>query len=109
MYYLGCLAYYGLNINDIIEKYCVNKDMPEMHCDGKCYLAQQLNKASDTDENNNTFLNVIHETFIPVYISYYKDVTFNNFYVNTSNENLFGCINNYTFLSESNNFKPPIS
>jgi hypothetical protein len=110
VYYLGCLGYYGLNINTIIEKYCVNKGMPELNCDGKCYLAQQLNKASDSDENNsNKLLNVIHETFIPVYITYHTDIKFHNFSAQPSIKKIFGHHNNYTFLPEFNNFKPPIS
>lgn len=109
-YYLGCLGYYGLNIDTIIEQYCINKETPELHCDGKCYLAQQLNKASDSDENNsNKFLNVIFESFIPVYISTYQDIKFNIFYAQPSNKKIFGHHSDYTFLPEFNNFKPPIS
>ncbi|MPR33437.1 hypothetical protein [Salmonirosea aquatica] len=26
----------------IIDNFCVNKDRPELHCDGKCYLAIRL-------------------------------------------------------------------
>lgn len=29
----------------IIEQYCENKDKPQMHCEGKCYLHKQLQKA----------------------------------------------------------------
>ncbi len=109
MYYLSCLAYYEFNINSIVEKYCVNKNKPELHCDGKCYLAKQLNKASNSDDNNsNKFLSVIHECFIPVYLSIYPEVKFNNFYTHSRNEKIFGYHNDYTFLSEFNNFKPPI-
>ncbi|WP_100612850.1 hypothetical protein [Confluentibacter lentus] len=104
------MGYYGLNIDSIIEQYCINKNKPELQCDGKCYLAQQLNKASDTDENNgDKFLNVIFESFIPVYISSQPDIKFNNFSAQASTEKIFGHHNNYTFLPEFNNFKPPIS
>lgn len=33
----------------IIENYCINKDKPELHCDGKCYLAKQLKAAKERD------------------------------------------------------------
>ncbi len=33
-----------INQQLITEKYCVNKENPMMHCDGKCYLAKQLRK-----------------------------------------------------------------
>lgn len=33
---------YELNKAEIIANFCVNKSRPELKCDGKCYLAQQL-------------------------------------------------------------------
>ena len=33
-----------INQDLITEKYCENKDKPMMHCNGKCYLAKQLEK-----------------------------------------------------------------
>lgn len=109
MYYLGCLAYYGLNIHEIIEQYCVNKDKPALQCDGKCFLAQQLNKVSDSDENSSEkFLSVIFESFIPVYISTHPEVKFYSFNAFSTKEKEFKYCNTYSFLHESSNFKPPI-
>ncbi|WP_055149769.1 hypothetical protein [Jiulongibacter sediminis] len=49
---------YELRKDFIIQNYCVNKDMPELHCDGQCYLAKQLKAAQQEDEKQatNTFL-----------------------------------------------------
>ncbi|WBA42262.1 hypothetical protein [Hymenobacter canadensis] len=33
----------------ITALFCVNKDKPQLHCNGKCHLAKQLRKASDTE------------------------------------------------------------
>ena len=33
---------YQLNKTEITQKYCVNKDKPNMHCCGKCHLKKQL-------------------------------------------------------------------
>lgn len=33
---------YELRKEFIIDNFCVNKDRPELHCDGKCYLATRL-------------------------------------------------------------------
>jgi len=33
-----------INQDMITEKYCENKDKPMMNCNGKCYLAKQLEK-----------------------------------------------------------------
>jgi hypothetical protein len=30
---------------EIIEEYCVNKDKPEMHCDGNCHLKKKITES----------------------------------------------------------------
>lgn len=47
-------ANYELRKDFIINNYCVNKNRPEMHCDGKCYLAKQIKKADQDDEKQAT-------------------------------------------------------
>ena len=47
-------ADYELRKDFIIKNYCVNKNRPEMHCDGKCYLAKQLKKAEQEDQKQAT-------------------------------------------------------
>ena len=37
---------FEFNQLSIIEEFCVNKEKPELNCDGKCYLSEQLNKTS---------------------------------------------------------------
>lgn len=46
------LVNYALNYDFIVEQFCENKNRPQMHCDGKCYLAKQLAKESDHNDNN---------------------------------------------------------
>ena len=41
---------YGINKDFIATVLCINKDKPELKCDGKCYLAKQVKKASESDE-----------------------------------------------------------
>lgn len=43
---------YALNKAAIIENFCVNKSQPELKCDGKCYLAQQLKAEKEKQEQN---------------------------------------------------------
>jgi hypothetical protein len=40
---------YSLFKDYIAEFLCINKQKPQMHCDGKCYLNEQLKKANDVD------------------------------------------------------------
>ena len=41
---------YQLHKARITELYCVNKARPQLHCNGKCHLAQQLRKADAAEK-----------------------------------------------------------
>lgn len=34
----------------IVEKFCVNRDRPEMQCDGHCQLSKMMQKAQDRED-----------------------------------------------------------
>jgi hypothetical protein len=63
-----------LNQKEIADKECENKNRPEMHCNGKCYLAKQLEKADselesqkDKQEGSFSHLKVIESSvYIPI-------------------------------------------
>ena len=38
----------------IIEKFCINREKPEMQCNGKCHLEKQLSKEADTSDDQST-------------------------------------------------------
>ena len=38
-------VHYELNKAEITARYCENINRPELHCNGQCYLAKQLQKA----------------------------------------------------------------
>ncbi|MFD2589997.1 hypothetical protein ACFSTE_04095 [Aquimarina hainanensis] len=64
---ISSILYYQLNIDYIVEKYCVNKKRPMLNCNGKCFLNKQLNiqKQSSSDQNDGIVINA--ETFLPLY------------------------------------------
>jgi len=41
---------YAINYEYISEVLCINKEKPEMHCNGKCHLMQELAKASEDEK-----------------------------------------------------------
>lgn len=41
---------YLMHQNEITELFCVNKDEPEMQCNGKCHLKDMLKKDQDDSE-----------------------------------------------------------
>ena len=46
------VAEYIMNYDYIVNVICENKDKPQLNCDGKCYLAKQLAKASEHNDKN---------------------------------------------------------
>ncbi len=42
---------YIVNYKYISEELCVNKDKPEMHCNGKCHLKKEIKKVLGDDES----------------------------------------------------------
>ncbi|MEN3322715.1 hypothetical protein VP395_03185 [Mariniflexile soesokkakense] len=103
------MVYFELNIDAIIQKYCVNKDKPEFQCNGKCHLATQLSETSNKNDDSNKSLRAVFESFIPVFISISQDIKFNNPVIDASKKDSFCYGNTYFFLHESKAYKPPIS
>ena len=48
------MSYYTLFTDDFIENFCVNKDQPELNCDGKCFLSKMLNKSDQHEGRQET-------------------------------------------------------
>lgn len=44
-------AGFEMNENYIVSKLCVNRDKPEMHCNGKCYLMRKLKQAEQKEKS----------------------------------------------------------
>ncbi len=63
---ISTVLYYQLHIDTIVEKYCVNKDRPQLNCNGKCFLMSELKKkASSSDKEDNAI--TLTEAFIPLF------------------------------------------
>jgi hypothetical protein len=48
------LLNYGINKASITELFCINKEKPELKCDGKCHLGKQLKESKDTSSEQNS-------------------------------------------------------
>ena len=110
-YYFGQVVYYELNIDYIIETYCVNKDKPQLQCNGKCHLAKQLqiqNDENSTKGNVNT--TAVLECFYPIFNNfqeYKSSVKTMDFFPKRNHINHYA--NTYSFLRDVSLFRPPIS
>jgi len=50
----GTIAYYQVNKDYIARVLCENRDKPQLHCDGQCYLAKQLKAQQDRQDKETT-------------------------------------------------------
>lgn len=51
---LGITLAFKINQEYITANFCVNKDKPEMHCNGRCVLASKLKKAEQSEQKQRT-------------------------------------------------------
>jgi len=80
------VVHFKLNQEAIAAKFCVNQDKPELHCNGKCYLAKELketNKKSESEKIINTkgfdlifILNETVEIAVPKEIKYKQKILY---------------------------------
>lgn len=66
IYSVGYFAYFQFNIDYIIEKYCVNKDEPELACNGKCHLMKTITQ-NETPADDFKGVLYISQAFFPVF------------------------------------------
>ena len=100
-----------INQTYLTEKYCINKDQPELKCNGNCYLAKQLKKY----ESDVTALNdktskkqaVIKDTSFDLLCEKVEYGLVGYDFSNQINNNHFDYKNNYSFLNTSDFFQPP--
>jgi len=48
----GVFVFAGFEMNEayIAKELCVNKDKPQLHCNGKCYLMKKLKQAEEKEQ-----------------------------------------------------------
>ena len=42
---------FSMNRAYIVENFCINKDKPELKCDGKCFLMQKINEEKERQDS----------------------------------------------------------
>jgi hypothetical protein len=60
----GIVGYYLINIDYISKVLCINRDKPEMKCDGKCHLKSQFRQQEEREQKGPLNLKEISETVL---------------------------------------------
>jgi hypothetical protein len=107
MIFVGYFSYFQLNIDYIIETYCVNKDKPEMACNGQCHLSKQL-QTTTTEDGSTKAVNSLSESFFPVFIQANEALSF---VVTTHYMSLNNSLKNnfYKYQFSTFHLRPPIA
>lgn len=95
---------YCFNYNYIVTELCVNKDKPQLHCNGKCYLMKQLKKQS-TNNSSKKAQSIQLENYPIGFIEIAEIAQPPHFYFNQKPN--YSYLNNYAYLRENIPFQPP--
>ena len=100
-----------LNLNYYSTVICVNKDKPEMGCNGNCYLMAELKKTDLDSQSNNSNSAELPEVFkltVASFVLFESDkLQLTKSYIDIKLLNVL-YLNNYTFLYNFSIIKPPI-
>ena len=98
---------YAVNYNYIVTELCENKETPELQCNGKCHLAEELAKASENDTTESNEKKVVTQHYEVVYFQEIKSLHFDFVEANFTPkvENTYA--NNYNHLANKATFHPP--
>ncbi|MGB1043087.1 MAG: hypothetical protein ACPGU6_06815 [Tenacibaculum sp.] len=92
---------YVINYDYISKVLCINKDKPELQCNGKCQLMQKLEKQQDDDFKS---LRIVQEDYPIGFIELLK-ITSQK--IISVKEEVFSIANNYSYLFIISVFHPP--
>lgn len=91
----------------IKNELCVNKEKPQMKCNGKCHLAKEMGKASDSENGKEKS----HSFSVEYQVVFFQKFQFANLLVFTP-ENVLKLFSNYSTIYTSKFtdflFRPPL-
>ncbi|ALJ05501.1 hypothetical protein APS56_10385 [Pseudalgibacter alginicilyticus] len=100
---LEYVAFYDYIKNEL----CENKEIVEMKCNGKCYLAKEMAKASETSETGNDKKQTSIETSVVFFQEIIK-TSVSSIFIYTLKANIPSDYNiSYSFLDINSIFHPP--
>ncbi len=61
---------YAVNYHYYAEEVCINKDKPEMHCNGQCHLKKEIKKIYDEESTPSKKKSLLPELKLKEYTAY---------------------------------------
>lgn len=97
-------AFYDYIKNEL----CINKDKPELQCNGKCHLKKELAKASDTENSKDKNHSSSFESQVVFFQQIYTNAL-DTFVVNFKEKVTTSYLNSYKFNFIDSIFHPPLA
>ncbi len=101
------LVEYAVNYEYISQVLCINKNNPDLHCNGKCYVSKEIAKTHDTDPSPVNKTKNSGQKLLDVYVlpdNTEIQVTEKSFLADFK----FTYKTDYSFLFLKNIFRPPV-
>ena len=94
---------YAINYDYISKVLCINKDKPELSCNGKCQLMEKLEKQQDEDYKS---IRILIEEYPIGFVEVLEVVSNLNMHSYQEKAN-YGYLSNYSYLFLDSVFHPP--
>ena len=100
---------YVFNYDYIVTELCINKDRPDLACNGKCYLMRSLAQQADKEHEEKRGI-LANRYELPLLYFEIDKVILDELPVilERSDRQIFSYLANYTFLLYTRMVKPPI-
>ena len=100
---------YVFNYDYIVTELCINKDRPDLACNGKCYLMRSLAKQADKEHEEKRGI-LANRYELPLLYFELDQLNFDGqaLILENSDKHEFSYLANYTFLFYTRMVKPPI-
>lgn len=105
LYTAGFTAWFHINQTFIAKKHCINKNRPQLNCDGKCFLAKKIKEAERQQQNEQSPGLKEWVEIAPCSVSF---IDYNFSFSTKQIEYFFEYKNNYRFITEEEIFHPPL-
>jgi len=102
---LGIITYFQLNQTYIIEQFCVNKEKPQLNCDGQCFLSKKLQSVDDGENEPERSGTSNQQLEIPAFLVAMPNVI--SFKIEEPAIEMLLFVNHYAFFRLTSHFHPP--
>ena len=96
------LGFYVIDSESFIELFCVNKEKPELHCDGKCELSK-LAHQDDANSERPSYLDIFHRELV-----YTPHLNLEIHFFASKTLHQYSYQNSYLFLFSTSHDHPPV-